>query len=74
MDRARFELGCRQQRRAFDMRGREGEIVGSSVGTVDRKWHAKELLEIHIAGAKPGEMHFDGKLTLRRSLTLAWTP
>ena len=42
--------------------GIDSEIVDSSVGTVDRKWHAKEISEILIAARKPGEMHFDGKI------------
>lgn len=38
------------------------EIVDSSVATVGRKWHAKELSELYIAARKPGVMHFDGKI------------
>lgn len=42
--------------------GSDSEIVDSSVGTVDRQWHAKKLSGIYIAAREPGEMHFDGKI------------
>ncbi len=42
--------------------GSDGEIVGSTVGTVDRKWYAKEITEVVIAARRPGENHFDGKI------------